>query len=156
MPDLDGFEVCRRLREDAILMAVPVIFLTALDDEESRLKGLEMMGDAYLTKPVKSNLLLAKIASKLRLQSMREQHLQLQLSQQLQEKNKRNLSAAWQINQALTEKFRLAGTISATDCTGRGGVDSAGQCEKGRDFDFVLRYSRVNCDCGISGCGGYV
>ncbi|MBW4491845.1 MAG: response regulator [Oscillatoria princeps RMCB-10] len=107
MPDLDGFEVCRRLREDAILMAVPVIFLTALEDEDSRIKGLEMMGDAYLTKPVKSNLLLAKIASTLRLRAMREQHLQLQLSQQLQEKNKRNLSAAWQINQALTEKFRL-------------------------------------------------
>lgn len=106
MPDLDGFEVCQRLREDALLMAVPVIFLTALDDEESRLKGLEMMGDAYLTKPVKSNLLLAKIASTLRLRAMREQHL-LQLSQQLQEKNRRNLSAAWQINQALTEKFRL-------------------------------------------------
>lgn len=107
MPDLDGFEVCRRLREDAILRAVPVIFLTALDDEESRLKGLEIMGDAYLTKPVKSNLLLAKIASTLRLQSMREPHLQLQLSQQLQEKNRRNLSAAWQINQALMEKLRL-------------------------------------------------
>ncbi len=107
MPDMDGFEVCRRLREDAELMAVPVIFLTALDDDESRLKGLEMMGDDYLTKPIKSNLLLTKIASTLRLQQVREQQARSQFSQQVKEQTRRNLSAAWQINQALTEKFRL-------------------------------------------------
>ncbi|HIK29364.1 MAG: response regulator [Oscillatoriaceae bacterium SKW80] len=107
MPDMDGFEVCRRLREDKELITIPIIFLTALDDDESRLKGLEMMGDDYLTKPIKSNLLLAKIASTLRLQQVREQRLQSQLSQQVKEQTRRNLSTAWRINQALTEKFRL-------------------------------------------------
>lgn len=107
MPDMDGFEVCRRLREDKELMTIPIIFLTALDDDESRLKGLEMMGDDYLTKPIKSNLLLAKIASTLRLQQVREQKLQSQLREQVKEQTRRNLSTAWRINQALTEKFRL-------------------------------------------------
>jgi two-component system sensor histidine kinase ChiS len=56
MPEMDGFEICRRLREDVRLQTVPVIFLTALNDEQSRLRGLSMMGDDYLTKPINSQL----------------------------------------------------------------------------------------------------
>ena len=63
MPDMDGFEVCDRLRKDPTLQTVPVIFLTALDDDSSRLKGLEMMADDYVTKPFNSRLLLAKVES---------------------------------------------------------------------------------------------
>ncbi|MBW4681250.1 MAG: response regulator [Microcoleus vaginatus WJT46-NPBG5] len=107
MPDMDGFEVCRRLREDVNLQTVPVIFLTALDDDDSRLRGLEMMGDDYIAKPVKSTLLLKKIASVLHLNQMRMQQSQIQIGQQMKEKSQRNMAAAWQINQALTEKFRL-------------------------------------------------
>jgi len=99
MPDLDGFEVCERLRQDPSLQTVPIIFLTALDDDESRLRGLESMGDDYLTKPINSNLLLAKITSILRLNQMRSQQIQRQVTQQT--------SAITQVNQQLAEKFRL-------------------------------------------------
>ena len=51
MPDLDGFEVCRRLRADERLREVPVVMLTALDDRESRLTGLAAGADSFLTKP---------------------------------------------------------------------------------------------------------
>jgi adenylate cyclase len=107
MPGMDGFEVCRRLREDSELQAVPIVFLTALDDDDARLRGLEMMGDDYITKPIKSSLLLTKISSLLKLQSLRSQQLKTQVNQQVKEQSRRHLSAAWQINQALTEKFRL-------------------------------------------------
>jgi two-component system cell cycle sensor histidine kinase/response regulator CckA len=51
LPDIDGFEVCRRLRADGELREVPIIFLTALDDRPSRLAGIEAGGDDFLTKP---------------------------------------------------------------------------------------------------------
>lgn len=103
MPGMDGFEVCQNLREDPNLQTVPIIFLTALDDDRSKLRGLELMGDDFLTKPFKNSLLLKKISSLLRLQEMRSQQVQ----QTIKDKTKKQLSAAWNINLALAEKFRL-------------------------------------------------
>ncbi|MDM8522254.1 response regulator [Desulfococcaceae bacterium HSG8] len=51
MPDMDGFEVCRRLRADQHLAEVPVVILTALDDRDSRLEGIEAGADDFLNKP---------------------------------------------------------------------------------------------------------
>lgn len=51
MPDIDGFEVCRRLRTDPILVDVPIIMLTALDDRESRLEGIKAGADDFISKP---------------------------------------------------------------------------------------------------------
>jgi len=107
MPEMDGFEVCRRLREDARLQTVPVVFLTALDDDESRLRGLEMMGDDYLTKPINSKLLLTKIATLLRLSKLRSQQFQSEISQQVKEQSRQQIIAAWEVNDYLSEKFRL-------------------------------------------------
>lgn len=107
MPDMDGFEVCHQLREDITLQTVPVIFLTALDDDESRLRGLDMMGDDYITKPVKSSLLLKKIASILRLGQLRAEKSERVIHQQVREQTKNQISAALQINDDLSEKFRL-------------------------------------------------
>ena len=52
MPELDGFEVCRRLRADPVLRQVPIILLTALEGRDSRLRGLSAGADEFLTKPV--------------------------------------------------------------------------------------------------------
>ncbi len=107
MPDLDGFEVCQRLRRDPLLQTIPIIFLTALDDENSRLRGLQMMGDDYLTKPIKSESLLAKIENTFRLNEMRSQAAQAEKCTTIETKIKRQIETAWQINESLSEKFRL-------------------------------------------------
>ena len=107
MPDMNGFEVCDKLREDVRLKTLPIVFLTALDDDTSRLKGLEKMGDDYITKPFKSELLLAKVTNILKLNQMRSQTAQVQFKQQVKEQNLRQLSAAWQINEYLSDKFHL-------------------------------------------------
>ncbi len=52
MPDLDGFEVCRKLRADPALRQIPIILLTALEGRSSRLRGLAAGADEFLTKPV--------------------------------------------------------------------------------------------------------
>jgi adenylate cyclase len=82
MPDMDGFEICNILRQQEHLKTVPIIFLTALDDDESQLQGMEMMADDYITKPFNSQLLLAKVKNILRLNQMRTQSVQTQIKQQ--------------------------------------------------------------------------
>lgn len=114
MPGMDGFEVCERLRADPNLQTVPILFLTALDDDESRLKGLTVMGDDYLTKPIQTDLVLTKIASILRLHEMRQASHQRELSRQTEtlrqqalQQVKRQMMATWRVNEALSEKFHL-------------------------------------------------
>lgn len=51
MPDMDGFEVCHHLRADSVLVDVPIILVTALDDRDSRLRGIEVGADDFVTKP---------------------------------------------------------------------------------------------------------
>ena len=107
MPEMNGFDVCDRLRKDTALQTVPVIFLTALDDDSSRLRGLEMMADDYLTKPFNSRLLLAKVENILQLSKMRSQAVSSQFNQQVKEQSKRQIAAAWEANEYLSEKFQL-------------------------------------------------
>ena len=60
MPQLDGFSVCRALRKDS---DVPIIFLTALSDEEDKLMGYELGADDYVTKPFSMSVLYAKLTA---------------------------------------------------------------------------------------------
>jgi DNA-binding response OmpR family regulator len=63
LPKLDGFEVCRIIRQE---MNVPIIILTARDDEIDRVIGLEMGADDYLTKPFSMREFLARVKAQLR------------------------------------------------------------------------------------------
>ena len=64
LPDLDGFEVARRLRQEA--RRVPILFLTAKDATEDKIRGLTLGGDDYVTKPFSLEELLARIRAVLR------------------------------------------------------------------------------------------
>jgi len=64
MPDLDGFEVCRRLRAEG--RRTPVVFLTARDTTEDKVRGLTLGGDDYLVKPFSLEELVARIEAVLR------------------------------------------------------------------------------------------
>ncbi|MBA0280967.1 two-component system response regulator CreB [Stenotrophomonas maltophilia] len=67
LPDLGGFEVCRRLRAQAGPVAqLPVIFLTARNDEVDRVLGLELGADDYMTKPFSPRELVARVRARLR------------------------------------------------------------------------------------------
>ena len=64
LPDLDGFEVCRRLRADGD--RTPVLFLTARDATEDKVRGLTLGGDDYLQKPFSLDELVARVGAVLR------------------------------------------------------------------------------------------
>jgi len=61
MPEMDGHELCRRLKEDASLRGIPVLMLTSLASTSDILKGLRMGADAYVTKPYEPPHLLERI-----------------------------------------------------------------------------------------------
>jgi two-component system OmpR family response regulator len=64
LPDLDGFEVCTRLRKHGV--QAPVLFLTARDSVEDKIRGLALGGDDYVTKPFDVNEVVARIQALLR------------------------------------------------------------------------------------------
>src|SRR4051794_25785019 len=51
MPDIDGYETCRLLRQASLTKYIPIIFLTQRDERANRVKGLELGADDYITKP---------------------------------------------------------------------------------------------------------
>jgi len=61
MPGTDGFETCRRLKQNKALTHVPVLFMTGLSDTEHIIEGLEAGGVDYVTKPIVPGELLARI-----------------------------------------------------------------------------------------------
>jgi PAS domain S-box-containing protein len=71
MAGMDGFEVCRRLRDDPTLADVPIIMVTALDDHESRIRGIESGADDFVTKPVDRTELRARVRTITRLNRYR-------------------------------------------------------------------------------------
>jgi len=72
MPGMDGFEVCRRIRADASLEQVPIILLTALDDRQAKLTGLQAGADEFLTKPIDALELRARLRTLTRLDRFRK------------------------------------------------------------------------------------
>lgn len=69
LPDADGLDICRRLRGDERLKALPIIFLTAKSEEVDRIVGLELGADDYVVKPFSPRELLARIKAVLRRQA---------------------------------------------------------------------------------------
>src|SRR5690606_5243967 len=67
MPEMDGFEVCRRLKADPRTAHLPVVLITALDQASDRLTGLEAGADDFLTKPVRDLALFSRVRSLTRL-----------------------------------------------------------------------------------------
>ena len=60
LPDVDGFEVCRRLKQDPRTQEIPIIFMTAMSDTEHKIMGFAAGGVDYLTKPVQAEEVLAR------------------------------------------------------------------------------------------------
>jgi len=70
MPEMSGYEVCRKIRENSATEILPVVMVTALDPSEERVKGLEAGADDFLTKPINQAELLARVRSLLRIKEL--------------------------------------------------------------------------------------
>jgi diguanylate cyclase (GGDEF)-like protein/PAS domain S-box-containing protein len=99
MPGIDGFETCRRLKMDESLRDIPVIFMTALSDHGDKVRGFEVGGVDYVTKPFQIEEVLARISTHLTLRAMQrqlaEQNQLLQKEIQLREQIDAYLQCAY-------------------------------------------------------------
>jgi DNA-binding response OmpR family regulator len=92
MPGIDGFETCRRLKQDDEIKDIPIIFMTALSETVDKLKGFEVGAVDYVTKPVEVVEVLARIRTHLALRQLQKQ-LQIangQLSEKVRELDRAN------------------------------------------------------------------
>lgn len=76
MPVMDGFETCRRIKEDEKLRSIPVIMITALGEKKDRIAGLEAGADDFIAKPIDQGEVLARIKSLLKLKEAQDLHAQ--------------------------------------------------------------------------------
>jgi len=73
MPGMDGFEVCRRLKQDATLAEIPIIFLTAKTEKDDIIAGLELGAVDYVTKPFNQKELITRVNTHLELQAAKKE-----------------------------------------------------------------------------------
>lgn len=93
MPNMDGFEVCKRIRANASTQFIPVVMVTALKDTEDRIQAIQAGADDFISKPFDSHEILARVNSLLRIKQYRdklEEHNtrlqdELQMARQVQE-----------------------------------------------------------------------
>jgi len=148
MPGMDGFEVCRRIKDNAKIAHIPVVMITALTEPSDRVCGLEAGADDFLAKPVDDIALFARVRSLVRLKTMTDE---LRLREQTGNQfgvtpatTERNIEVgkdarilviedsvvdAKQIHNTLSEQYQV---LVESDCT------EAMVLARGGDFDLII------------------
>jgi formate hydrogenlyase transcriptional activator len=109
MPGMDGFELCRRLKQDKRTQHVPVIFVSALQDTEARIQGFEAGGVDYITKPYEEPEILARVRTHLQLHQL-QQYLEQTVDERTAElkASNTNLQQAIKEIKESDERYELA------------------------------------------------
>jgi PAS domain S-box-containing protein len=80
MPEMDGYELCRRLKQSPHTAAIPVIFLTGMDQEEDEAKGLSLGAIDYLTKPLRPAIMRTRVRNQIELKRLRDRQFRAESS----------------------------------------------------------------------------
>ncbi len=86
MPGVDGFEICERLKADTASAMIPIVLVTALEDQESRVRGIRAGADDFLSKPVRREELIARVKTLRRLHATRRELEARRLAAEVQRK----------------------------------------------------------------------
>lgn len=78
MPEMNGFEVCKKLKEDEKYRAIPILFITSMAETEEKVKGFEMGAADYITKPINQLEVMARVKAHLRIKKAEDERLQAQ------------------------------------------------------------------------------
>lgn len=109
MPGMDGYEVCRQLKEDVRTSSIPVLFLSALRDSGDRVRGFDLGAVDFLSKPIQRDELLARVRTHVSLERLRtaEREQRLRAEALLEQSQAR----AAELEKALSRIRRLEGII---------------------------------------------
>ena len=113
MPGIDGFEVCRQMKEDQKLRNIPVIMITALTDKQDRIRGIEAGAEEFLSKPFDQTEALARIKILLKVKELNDARA---CAEEALQKSHDELD--WQV-QERTAELAQANTILQADITER-------------------------------------
>jgi DNA-binding response OmpR family regulator len=109
MPDIDGYEVCRLLKNHHITRDVPIIFISALDETVDKINGFKAGGVDYITKPFQPEEVLARVKTHL---TLRRLHRQLEVANQtLQQQNRELETRNAELKEALATIKTLSGIV---------------------------------------------
>ncbi|MBE9168474.1 response regulator [Pleurocapsales cyanobacterium LEGE 06147] len=110
MPEMDGFETCRRLKTKQATQDIPIIFMTALSDRVDKVKGLNLGAVDYITKPLEHEEVLARVNIHLRLQNLTkrltEQNTRLQEESEKRKRAQEEREQAFRALQQSEARFR--------------------------------------------------
>ena len=132
MPEIDGYELCQRLKADGRTADIPVLFISALDETEDKVKAFAVGGVDYVTKPFRAEEVVARVETHL---ALRQLHRQLQaanaeLARRLEELEIRNQ----ELQTALSTIKTLSGLVPICAWCGRKIQDDDGQWVKVEDY----------------------
>lgn len=112
MPGIDGFETCRRLKQNEATKNIPVIFMTSISNTEEQVKGFKAGGADYITKPIQEEEVLARVTTHLTLQKLQKQLIEQNLRLQQQMLRERLIAAMQErIRQSLNLEEILNTTV---------------------------------------------
>ena len=116
MPGLDGWEVCKRLRQDPVTAAMPLLMLTAKGEEGDRVLGLELGADDYLTKPFGVRELVARVKALLRrLEAAAASPEVLKTGKLVIDSSRRTVSAAGKLVALTATEFNLLKALAGKE-----------------------------------------
>jgi DNA-binding response OmpR family regulator len=148
LPGMDGFEVCRTVRQE---MNMPILFLTARDDEIDRVVGLEIGGDDFISKPFSMRELLARVKARLRMTRLLRQSglpaqpddLPLQ-PEQAQQPNAGSANSSARGAGANTAEARTFGNLAVLEKRREIYIDSRLLTLKPKEYELMLFFTQ-NC-----------
>jgi len=105
MPGVDGFEICERLKADPASAMIPIVLVTALEDPESRVRGIRAGADDFLSKPVRREELIARVKTLRRLHATRRELEARRLAAEVQRKEALRRAFSRYISPRLAERI---------------------------------------------------
>lgn len=141
MPGMDGYEVCRRLKDDERTRSIPIIFISILEDERDKVKGFQEGAVDYITKPFQAEEVLARVRTHLRLRELTEL-----LEKKVVARTKELMSAQEQLQEELFERKKVEKALRESEKKYRLIVDTAneGIMVLGPDAKIVFANARMS------------
>ncbi|MBF0271373.1 MAG: response regulator [Magnetococcales bacterium] len=152
MPRLDGFEVCRKVKEQAVLADIPVIFITAMDSEADEAKGFALGAVDFITKPIRPAIVVARVSTHLTLQARKREliHARKEAEEANKAKSAFLATMSHEIRTPLNGILGMAELLSEIDMADQGREYVRGLINSGRALltiiDDVLDYSKIEAD----------